>query len=112
MGKFKDLGNRVGSLVDEKNAAYGNSFGEAGDFLKILYPNGIRPDQYTDMLCVVRIFDKMKRIATKKKAFGESPYQDIVGYGLLGLNLDELKDAQEKFEAGLSEKDDDSSGNK
>lgn len=91
MGKFKVLGNRVGELVDEKNAAYGNSFGEAGDFLKILYPNGIRPDQYTDMLCIVRIFDKMKRIATKKDAFGESPYQDIVGYGLLGLNLDEEK---------------------
>lgn len=91
MGKFKELGNRVGQLVDEKNAAYGNSFGEAGEFLKILYPNGIRPDQYTDMLCVVRIFDKMKRIATKKDAFGESPYQDIVGYGLLGLNLSEGK---------------------
>lgn len=89
MGKYKTLANRVGELVDQKNAAYGNSFGEAGDFLKILYPNGIQPEQYTDMLCMVRIFDKMKRIATKKDAFGESPYQDIVGYGLLGLNLDE-----------------------
>jgi len=91
MSKFKELGNRVGELVDEKNAAYGNSFGEAGEFLKILYPDGINPDQYTDMLCVVRIFDKMKRIATKKDAFGESPYQDIVGYALLGLNLSEGK---------------------
>lgn len=98
MGKFKTLANRVGDLVDQKNAAYGNSFGEAGAFLKILYPNGIQPDQYTDMLCIVRIFDKMKRIATKKNAFGESPYQDIVGYGLLGLNLDEEMKQQESEE--------------
>lgn len=89
MGKYEELAKRVGQLVDEKNKAYGNSFGEAGDFLKILYPNGVQPDQYVDLLCVVRIFDKLKRIATKKDAFGESPYNDIVGYGLLGLNMDE-----------------------
>lgn len=89
MGKFEELARQVGALVDEKNKAYGNSFGEAGEFLKILYPDGVRPDQYTDLLCVVRIFDKLKRIATKKDAFGESPYRDIVGYGLLGLNMDE-----------------------
>jgi hypothetical protein len=89
MGKYQDLAKRVGTLVDEKNAAYGNSFGEAGEFLRILYPNGVTPEQYTDMLCVVRIFDKLKRIATKKDAFGESPYNDIVGYGLLGLSKDE-----------------------
>jgi hypothetical protein len=42
------------------------------------------------MLCVVRIFDKLKRIATNKDAFGESPYGDIIGYGLLGLHKDKL----------------------
>ncbi|MFA6049868.1 MAG: hypothetical protein WC761_01605 [Candidatus Paceibacterota bacterium] len=88
MGKFLDLAAEVGALVDEKNAAYGNSFGEVGDFLRILYPNGISPDQYTDALCVVRIFDKLKRIASNKGAFNESPYKDIVGYGLLGLEKD------------------------
>ncbi len=36
------------------------------------------------MLALVRIFDKMKRIATQKDAFGESPFKDIAGYGLLG----------------------------
>lgn len=91
MGKFEELAREVGALVDKKNKAYGNSFGEAGDFLKILYPNGVKPEQYTDMLCIVRIFDKLKRIANEKEAFQESPYRDIVGYGLLGLNLDESK---------------------
>ncbi len=88
MGKYTDLAEKIGKLVDEKNAAYGSSFDQAGDFLKLLYPDGIPVDSYTDMLCVVRIFDKLKRIATRKDAFGESPYGDIVGYGLLGLYKD------------------------
>lgn len=88
MGKYTDLAEKIGKLVDEKNAAYGSSFDQAGDFLRLLYPDGIPVDSYTDMLCVVRIFDKLKRIATRKDAFGESPYGDIVGYGLLGLYKD------------------------
>lgn len=96
MNKYEDLGKQIGVLVDQKNKAYGNSFGEVGDFLKILYPNGIPPESYTDALCIVRIFDKLKRIATKKDAFGESPYQDIVGYALLGTQ----KDNEKRAEAG------------
>lgn len=88
MKKYQKLANEVGALVDEKNANYGNSFDQAGEFLRLLYPEGIPPEKYGDMLCVVRIFDKLKRIATKKDAFGESPYKDIVGYGILGLERD------------------------
>ena len=88
MGKYKELAEQIGNLVEQKNTAYGNSFEQAGEFLKLLYPNGIPPEAYGDMLCVVRIFDKLKRIATNKDAFGESPYGDIVGYGLLGLQKD------------------------
>lgn len=86
---FEQLGQQVGTLVDEKNAAYGDSFLKCGEFLKLLYPNGIQPNQYTDVLCLVRIFDKQMRIATRKDAFGESPFRDIAGYGLLGLMKDE-----------------------
>lgn len=82
---YEQLGQRVGALVDTKNKAYGSAFDDAGNFLKLLYPNGIQPSQYGDALALVRIFDKMKRIATDRDAMGESPYQDIAGYGLLGL---------------------------
>lgn len=88
MTKYKTLANKIGELVDEKNKAYGDSFNQTGDFLKLLYPSGISPEKYSDMLCIVRIFDKLKRIATAKDAFGESPYQDIVGYALLGTQKD------------------------
>lgn len=84
MGKYEDIGNQIGKMVDEKQAAYGDSFGNAGNVLKILYPNGIQIDQYDDMLAAVRIIDKLFRIANDRSAFGENPYKDIAGYGILG----------------------------
>lgn len=80
---YEDIGREIGQLVDEKQAAYGDSFGKAGAFLQLLWPDGINPDQYSDLLTVVRIFDKLMRVATAKDAFGESPYRDIAGYGIL-----------------------------
>lgn len=84
MGKFANMGKEIGELVEKKNAAYGDSFAKAGDFLRLLYPQGISPDKYDDALALVRIFDKQMRIATDKDALGESPYRDIAGYGILG----------------------------
>ncbi len=88
MGKYKELAEQIGSLVDHKNAAYGSSFDQAGDFLRLLYPNGIPVDSYTDMLCVVRIFDKLKRIATRKDAFGEDPKADLLGLAIRLIDAD------------------------
>lgn len=72
----------TGMLVEKKDAAYGNSFDVAGDFLKTLYPDGVKPHQYGDMLALVRIYDKMKRIASGDSS--ENSWQDITGYGILG----------------------------
>ena len=81
---YETLGAQIGQLVCKKQAAYGNAFGRAGDVLRVLYPNGVKPEQYDDMLAVTRIVDKLFRIATMKDAFDESPFADIAGYGLLG----------------------------
>lgn len=88
--KYEELGKEIGALVDEKNAAYGDSFNQAGKFLEILYPDGIPVSAYTDALCIVRIFDKLKRIATDKDALGENPYRDVAGYALLGIMKDKM----------------------
>jgi len=82
---YESLGGEIGELVQRKQAAYGDSFGKSGAVLKILYPDGISPDQYDDMLAVTRIIDKLFRIANDKEFGGESPYGDIAGYALLGL---------------------------
>ena len=88
---YKQLGRRIGALVDEKNAAYGSSFAASGAFLQLLYPNGLKPEQYAYALLLVRIFDKQMRIATDADALGESPFQDIAGYGLLGARMHEMR---------------------
>lgn len=80
----------MGDLTAEKNAAYGDSFYVSGQVLALLYPDGVQPAQYGDMLAVARIIDKLGRIATRKDAFGESPFKDIAGYGLIGVVADEI----------------------
>lgn len=82
---FRRIGTAIGQLVAEKNAAYGDAFAKCGDFLRLLYPDGIQPEQYDDALGLVRVFDKQMRIATAKNALGESPWRDIAGYGVLGV---------------------------
>jgi hypothetical protein len=76
---LKKLGEEVGAFVEEKNKNYGHSFKQANDFIKFLYPNGIKPEQYVDFIASIRIFDKLKRIATNENAYGEEPKMDLLG---------------------------------
>lgn len=91
MTDYERIGAEVGRLVAEKQAAYGDSFGKAGEILRVLYPAGISPDSYGDALAIVRVIDKLFRIATDKDAFGESPWRDIAGYGLLGTHASQKR---------------------
>lgn len=86
-GKYEEIGAAIGCLVDKKQKAYGRSFDHSGAILAILYPYGIQLAQYPDLLGMVRIIDKLFRIATDKQALGESPWLDIAGYALL-MNRD------------------------
>ena len=86
MSDFAKIGNKVGKLVSDKQRAYGDSFGRSGECLRQMFPEGIKPNQYDDLLTIARILDKLFRIANNPTAFDENPYQDIVGYGLLGMN--------------------------
>lgn len=80
---YEEEGQKIGKLVDEKNHAYGDSFRLSGNILKIIYPKGLKPEQYDDMLAIIRVFDKIFRIATDRDAFGEDPWADIAGYAIL-----------------------------
>jgi hypothetical protein len=86
--RIRRVGVEVADLCREKNLAYGSSFQKTGEFLRLLYPDGIRPEQYVDLGLLFRIFDKQMRIATRKDAFGESPFRDIAGYGMMGAAND------------------------
>jgi hypothetical protein len=83
----EELGREIGKLVDEKDLAYGNAIDSCVGILTALYPNGINPPQYRDAALIVRVGDKLSRIAKgDKNAFNENPWQDIAGYGLRGAN--------------------------
>jgi hypothetical protein len=72
----------IGDIVADKNKEYGDSALVSGKILQLLYPDGVRPDQYVDMLLIVRVIDKLSRIAHEGKT--EDPYLDLAGYGILG----------------------------
>jgi|TARA_Y100000034_G_C6852769_1_gene387059 hypothetical protein len=86
---YEEIGVEIGKLVQEKNSAYGDSFGQSCRILEVLYPGGIQPNQYRDALAITRVIDKLFRLANKKDAFGESPWRDICGYSILGVSNDE-----------------------
>ena len=89
--EYYTLAFKIAGILEEKRKAYGPSFESAGKILAILYPDGIHPNQYGDILCVIRITEKLFRIATDKDAFGESPYEDLAGYSILGAVNDHRK---------------------
>lgn len=87
----------IGDLTARKNEAYGQSFATAGEALRLLAPEGLRPEQYGAALLVARIWDKLGRLITDPAAFGEDPLRDIAGYGLVGT-----VDALERREAAAA----------
>ena len=94
MKDYIQIATELGSLVKEKQEAYGDSFSKSELIIKLLYPDGVRSENYRDLLTITRIIDKLFRIATRKNAFGESPYRDIAGYALLGLASDLEEEAK------------------
>ncbi len=85
--KFMTIATDLGKLLEVKNEAYGNAFSKITEILKILYPEGIKPEQYQDLGLVIRILDKLSRIAKDNDPLGESPFQDIAGYAILAQTI-------------------------
>ena len=89
--RLADKGVVLGELVRSKNLAYGNSVDTSARAFELLFPDGIPKDKFVQALLLVRIWDKMMRIATQEEAFEESPFDDIAGYGILGSVLGEVR---------------------
>ena len=88
---YHQIAATVADTVVAKQEAYGDSFGRSGEVLKILYPAGISRESMRDALTITRVVDKLFRVATKKDAFGESPWLDVAGYALLAAKTDSKK---------------------
>lgn len=77
--------DKIRDLVISKNRAYGDSINAGIGLIRGLYPNGVRPEQYEDFLVVVRVLDKLSRIARGDGTGGEDAWADLTGYGLLRM---------------------------
>lgn len=85
MGKHEKIASELGKMVDEKNRQYGGSYQETETILKLLYPQGIPTDSYADFLCIMRLWDKMKRIGAsggKQDLGGEDARKDLLGIAI------------------------------
>lgn len=80
---FMLFAKELATLLEQKNQAYGDAFAKTTQILELLYPNGIQKEQYKDVHVIVRMLDKISRIARDNDPMGESPYQDIAGYSIL-----------------------------
>lgn len=80
---LENLGTQLGKMLQAKNDAYGSSFLRCDEFLAILWPDGVPRSAYGTMIILVRMFDKMMRIATAPDAFNEDAESDLAGYAML-----------------------------
>lgn len=87
----------LNELLLQKREAYGNAFFQSSSIMKALYPEGISPDQYENALTIIRICDKLFRIANAKNgqdSMNEDPWKDIAGYAILSLENKTVKEKQ------------------
>ncbi len=80
---YLTIAQEVAELVTRKQEAYGDAFGRSEQIFKILFPEGIPVERYTEVLTLVRIIDKIFRIANANDSFNEDAWKDIMGYALL-----------------------------
>jgi hypothetical protein len=89
MNKFEKIASNLATILSMKNDAYGNAFDKTTQILTLLYPTGIKVEQFKDVHVLIRMLDKLSRIARDNDPMGESPYMDIAGYSILALARDE-----------------------
>ncbi|MEK4824483.1 YorP family protein [Niallia sp. FSL W8-0951] len=97
LGKFEIIATELGKFTDEKNKQYGSSVDATYEMMLVLMDRYKNEDStYTipkelikQMLLTVRVMDKQNRIFNNPSGKGdsESPWKDIVGYGLIGVNM-------------------------
>lgn len=92
------LGTSIGATLQQKNLAYGDSFSKTPAILEVLYPDGVKPSQYRNLLTLVRMLDKINRIAaqTGNSRDSEDPFTDLAGYAILAQVLQESAKLDEK----------------
>ena len=86
--KISDIAKNVRDIVITKNETYGDSVSKSAKLMHVLYPDGIAPSHYDDAHLIIRVLDKLSRLAsadiTKRAKY--DAWQDIAGYGIIGAS--------------------------
>lgn len=95
--KFTQIGLEIGKFTDMKNKQYGSSVDATNEMMKVLMERYTYDDEnylmpkslLQHILLQVRIMDKQNRIFNNPSGEGdsESPYNDITGYGIIGVDM-------------------------
>jgi hypothetical protein len=96
---YEDIAVKIAALVEQKQEAYGDAFGKITKILRVLYPYGITPSEYQNLGLVIRILDKLARIAEHNgdDPMQEDSWRDICGYSILAqASKPEDKDGEEE----------------
>lgn len=91
------IGESIGKMAAGKNVSYGDSYIRTTEFIRLVFPDGIKPEQYHLLAPIIRWWDKTNRLIAKPNAYGESPRIDMVGYAI----LDAVSDIRHKIESGV-----------
>jgi hypothetical protein len=97
IGKFTKIGLEIGEFTDEKNKQYGSSVDATYKMIQVLMErytydedNYLIPKSLLQhILLQVRMMDKQNRIFNNPSGEGdsESPYKDLAGYSLIGIDM-------------------------
>lgn len=101
--------DKLKNLLAEKAAGYGPSWQTAADMMLVLFPDGIPPYAYTDALLIVRVLDKLQRLAhaiinERGDGGNEDPWYDLAGYGMVGCSKDDYIKSFEQLDPEFAEK--------
>jgi hypothetical protein len=92
MGSGQNTLQKAIQTVNEKREKYGGDVDTVViNMLATLFPGGLSVERYDDAIFLIRICEKLGRIASEQidADAKTDAYGDIVGYGLLGLLKDE-----------------------
>jgi hypothetical protein len=99
LGKFTEIALEIGEFTDMKNKQYGSSVDATQKMIEVLMErytydedNYLMPKSLLKhILLQVRMMDKQNRIFNNPSGEGdsESPYRDLGGYSLIGIDMTE-----------------------
>jgi len=82
---FYDIASELAEMLTNKNRKYGDSYARMAHVLPIFYPDGVPGNHLLDAVFILRIIDKLMRIASAQSDDEEDPVADIAGYAILRM---------------------------